>query len=214
MHTCEICGKEFETESALRGHKLGAHKADKAKEKNVNLSPKLTSTETAIAERAATQDDGWFHLTEDDLEDFSLMQNPLDLPPEAAKEQNEKRLAFRWCERTPERVDQLTRHAQPPLRWAICNRNTTPFLKPYIDDLLGCVTSLDQVLLCKPWSHHMMVQQAKQELANVQDRSGTLSGKKDQIAREGTEVYEGKQYRIGDRDEVMADEGLADLVAE
>ena len=217
MFTCEICQKQFETEAALRGHILGAHKGEKQamEQPKTKSNMSLTPEQYAIAQRAEAQDDSWMTISEADLNDFSLMNNPLDLPPEAAKEQNEKRYAFRWCERTVERVDQLTRGAQPPLRWAICNRNTTPFLENYIDDLLGCVTKLDQVLLVKPWAHHARVQAAKRELAETRDNTGTLKGKKDQIASDGIETYEGKEYQITGKDVVMADEAqVGDLIAE
>ena len=83
-----------------------------------------------------------------------------------------------------------------------------------MDELWGGVTRLDQILLCKPWSHHVRVQAAKHELAEVHDRSGNLEGKKAQLDIDGVEAFEGAKHRITTSDEVMADESIADLIAE
>ena len=66
------------------------------KETKTETTKALTSAQQAIAERVAAQDTEWFGITEDELEDFSLMNNPFDLPPEAARLQNEKVYAFRF----------------------------------------------------------------------------------------------------------------------
>ena len=89
--TCE-CGKSFEKETeqnarkALRMHKLNCKHSEKARETETKTKTTkiLTSEQQAIAERVASQDTDWFAIREDELEDFSLMNNPFDLPPEAA----------------------------------------------------------------------------------------------------------------------------------
>ena len=225
---CEECQKVFKNERGLRTHRQKKHtkkplestiKKQTAEEPKTVVPVALTSDEQAIAERAAKQDTGWMAIREDELNDFSLMTNPLDLMPEARKEVDEKRFAFRWCERTSNRIDQLTRAAQPPLRWAICTRTTTPFLKSYVDDLLGCIVTLDQVLLYKPWHHFQLVQNAKAELADIQDASGTLAGKKREIedkdddvevfADEGIKPRHAK-FGVKGSDQVLVDEAVAD----
>ncbi|MHC4791519.1 MAG: C2H2-type zinc finger protein [Planctomycetota bacterium] len=211
MFECEECKNEFKTKAALGSHKKQKHQVKEPETKQETTKHlSLTSDQQAIAERVAKQDTSWMTIREDELEDFSLINNPYDLMPEAAKEQNEKRFAFRWCTRTPQRIDELTRSVQPPLRWAICTRNTTPFLAQYVDDLLGCITQGDQVLLYKPWSHHELVKQAKAELAGIQDDTGRLAGKKQQMEREDIKVMEGADYKITSSDEVVADEGVID----
>ncbi len=219
---CEYCPKKCKSERGLQIHikkihvpewKIKDESPDKPKtkaEQKTIESPKptlsLTSDEQAIAERVAKQDTDWFAIRGDELNDFSLMANPLDLQPEAKKMQDEHKYAFRWCERKTQRIDQLTRAAQPPLRWALCTRTTTPFLAQYVDDLLGCICTLDQVLLYKPWHHHELVKKAKAELADIQDGSGTLAGKKRQIEErdDDVEVMSGSQFSIKGSDVMMS----------
>ena len=225
--SCDICGKTFEkptqrrAETAVRMHKNGAHKEQKATEnkpKTKNQIPAhLTPDERAIAERVQAQSTGnvddWFTLTEDDLNDFSLMANPFDLPPEAKKLQDEKRYAFRYCERKPQRIDELTRSVTPPLRWMLVTRNSLPEMAKYVDDILGCVCKYDQALLFKPWAHHEMVKAEKQKLAEAVDQSGNLSGKREAIqSQRGDDVrtFVGSEYKIGSRDEVMEAEEIMD----
>ena len=133
----------------------------------------LTPEERSIVERVSNQDTEWFGLTESDLNDFSLANNPLNISnyPVAAKLEREKKFVFRWCERTPGRVDALTRSAQPPLRWAIVNRQTLPEMSEYVDPVLGCVCCLDQLLLFKPYAHAMMVKKSKNELSEAKANS-------------------------------------------
>ena len=219
--TCE-CGKSFEKDTAdsarkaLRMHKISCGRRDKAEAKKIETKTKttkiLTSEQQAIAERVASQDTDWFAIREDELEDFSLMNNPFDLPPEAAKLQNEKVYAFRFCEKTPDRIDYLTRNQQPPLRWAIVNKTTLPELGYLVDEMTGGVCVLDQILLFKPWGHHQRVKNAKAAIAEGQDNSGTIEGKQREMnnPQEGIEAYTGKSHRITGSDEVLADEATID----
>ena len=55
----------------------------------------LTPDQQAIADRVEAQDKLWHTIREDELNDFSLMNNPFDLPPEAASLQERKIYAFR-----------------------------------------------------------------------------------------------------------------------
>lgn len=186
--------------------------------KKTKGSLNLTPDQQALAERVAAQDDSWWTIREDEIQDFSLMENPFDLMPEAQKLQDERKYAFRWCENTTKRVDYLCRSKQPPFRWSIANSTNLPELRGYIDNMTGAIHREDQVLLCKPWHFHELVKKAKQDLAEAQDRSGDLSqGARERImsSRDNdVEVMAGKQYKITSSDEVMADastyEGLDD----
>jgi hypothetical protein len=177
----------------------------------------LTPEQQSIAERVASQDTDWFAIGEESMTDFSLMVNPMDLMPnypEAAKLQNEKKFAFRWCERTPQRVDQLTRSVSPPLKWAIVNRNNLPEMDRHIDPMLGGVCCLDQILLFKPWAHAAMVRKAKDEMADAR-----FNAPRQRIQTDGKiEVKEGREHRIGSNDVVTyqdeRSDGLGDLVVE
>lgn len=224
MFQCPECDKQFDKKRGLDMHVKRTHskapetKTTKTKTTATPLPSEMTPDQRAIHERAAKQDIGWMTIREDELNDFSLMKNPFDLPPEAQKLQDEKKYAFRFCERTPDRIDYLTRSVEPPLKWAIVTRTSLPVLSKYIDDLWGCICVRDQVLLFKPWHHHVLVKKAKEDLAEVGYQSGSLTGRKQQIESktEGVEAYaeqatpEKSKYKIGGSDVVMADEAEVD----
>ena len=177
--------------------------ADQAPVQPVDSS-QLTPEELAIARRVAAEGPILDH-GEEGMVDFSLAEDPLKLPEPALKEQREKRLAFRWIRRSPERIDQV-RNASPPLRWWICNRVNTPFLAKYVDPVLGAVVRMDLILVCKPWSHFMAEQKAKLELADM----GTASTIK---AKDGVRDGKGEHYewKGGMRPESSTDRLSAEL---
>lgn len=186
----------------------------------VTLSP----DEKGIADRVASQDTSWFTIREDELNDFSLAVNPLDIKdaiPEAWKMQVEKVYAFRWCERTPRRIDELTKSVSPPLRWALVTRTTLPELESYIDPVLGCIANLDQALLFKPWAHHQIVKDAKADMAKAKANGSGL----DAVAKQGDDkvkMFTGERAKMGSGDEVQYEDGrtfdgesgLGDLVVD
>jgi hypothetical protein len=134
----------------------------------------LTADQRAIVDRVTSEDTSWFAIGEESMVDFSLSVNPMDLKanfPEAHKLQTEKKYVFRFCERTPTRIDELTRSAQPPLRWAIVNRQSLPELTERVDPILGCVCCLDQMLLFKPYSHHIKVMEARNRSKEAKTKS-------------------------------------------
>jgi len=187
-------------------------KTETGKTINPNVNPNLTAEERQIVDRVESQDTSWMTIKESDMEDFSLMADPMELPPPAKKAQDEKRYAFHWAALTPSRIDQLTKMANPPLRWAICTRTTFPELAPWINDAYGCVTRHDCALLFKPWSHHMKVKEAKDALNKAYEEGSGIKGGKNKIAsRDGdVEVLSGKQYKIDGNDQVLADESTFD----
>jgi len=178
--------------------------------KTTNLTPE----QQAIASRSETQEPlkRPHPVREDELNDFSLMKNPLDLPEAAQKLQDKKIYAFRWCERTPGRIDYLTRSELPPMRWGLVTRTTVPELEDLVDPMLGCICRLDQALLYKHWEDHARVQKAKMELAEAGLNTGSLEGKKHQMQDKNAdvEVMTGEGQRISGADEVMADEAIID----
>lgn len=153
----------------------------------------LMPEEQAIVNRVSgAVDKDWETIGEDSAIDFSLMLSPFRLPPAAQKEQDEKHYAFRWIERKPTRVDEM-RNKPVPFKWEICNRITTPFLKDFIDETLGCVCREDQILVYKPWWMHQREQDWKHQLADGKDRSGRIA------ARDG-EFKDGVEFIASERD--------------
>uniref|UniRef100_A0A6H1ZM87 Uncharacterized protein n=1 Tax=viral metagenome TaxID=1070528 RepID=A0A6H1ZM87_9ZZZZ len=182
-------------------------------EASINLTPE----ERAIATRAMAETDEWEPIREDELNDFSLQITPLELKhnfPEAWKEQVEKRYAFRWCERIDKRIDELTRGGHPVTRWKICTRNTTPVLAHYVDNVLGCIARLDQVLLFRPWDRHMMEKRAKEQLTEARVNSGKPENIVMRRASDKIEAYSGPKYKIGSTDEVQYEDLRQDAEVE
>jgi hypothetical protein len=159
------------------------------------------------------------------MNDFSLSVNPWDLPREVKKLQDEKRYAFRYCERTPARIDMLTRSQAPPLKWGIVNAVQLPELAHLVDPITGGVCVGNQILLFKPWAHHAKVKEAKARLADGAARSQSLDGAAAKLSSPDGKIQAttGAENRIGNRDVVIAAEdpqdvgsggsGVEDLVA-
>lgn len=179
-----------------------------------NLSREaITSEQQAIQQRVLAEPAEWETITEEQMNDFALMTNPLNLNesfPEAWKEQIEKRYAFRWCEREDKRIDELTRSGHPVTRWKLCTRTTTPFLAKYVDSVWGCVTRLDQVLLFRPWERHMIERRAKDRTAEAHAEAGKAENVAMRNAQEGVEAFSGPEHKIGSGDEVQYTDNRAD----
>lgn len=175
----------------------------------------MTPEQQAIAARVAADgtDDGWLHISEADMNDFSLSVNPWDLPKDAKKLQDERRYAFRFCERTPSRIDQLTRSQAPPLKWGIVNATQLPELAHLVDPITGGVCVGNQILLFKPWAHHAKVKEAKARLAEGASRSQSLDGAALKLSSGDGKISAttGDSAKIGARDYVVAAEDPRDL---
>ena len=184
----------------------------KAEKEEKSTSSALTPEESAIFQRVQAEDDDWKTITEGDIEDFSLSQYPFQLPPEAQKLLDEKKFAFRYAEMKPARIDML-RNAPAPLKWWICNATTMPQLKKYCDPIHGGIQELDQLLMFKPFWMHEKVLAAKHDLADIQDKGGSLEMKDGEVDEErGIEWHAGKEHKITSRDEVMDPGGALDQV--
>jgi len=172
------------------------------KEDGTEHTTELTPEERALAARIASGDREWETITEESMGDFSLAEDPYKLPPEAAKQQAEKKFAFRWVEATPSRVDMI-QSLDPPARWWICNATNTPFLEKHIDPAHGGIQKLDQLLMFKPWWMHERYQDAKMQIAKAKDRGGditTRDGKKESYG----EWKAGPEHKITGNDVIMA----------
>lgn len=200
---------------------LTTEQTPKDNQNSVHGMGSLTPDERAIVERSMAESTEWETIREDQLNDFSLSITPLDLKhnfPEAWREQSEKRYAFRWCERTSKRIDELTRGGHPVTRWKICTRSTTPFLSDYVDSILGCIARLDQVLLFRPWDRHMLEKRAKDNLTEAKANSGKPENIATRRVSDKIEAFSGPEHKIGSRDEAIYEdtraEELGDLVVD
>jgi hypothetical protein len=170
----------------------------------------LTSEENAIRQRVLSDDDGWTGITEESMEDFSLMADPFELPPEAKELFDRGELAFRWAEMSTKRIDEL-RNAPVPMKWWIANATSVPALAKYCDPVHGGIQKLDQILFVKPFWMLQKVRDAKKELADIQSEGGNLKKKNQQKVDEaGSQWVAGENAKIQDGDFFM-DEGSEHL---
>lgn len=187
----------------------------------------LTPEEMAIFQRVKNESKDWETITEESVDDYSLMEDPFKLPDEVKKFENERQFKFRWIERKSERLDEI-RSAKVPNKWWIVNADTFPTLTDLCDPILGCISRLDQMLVFKPWWMHEKRMQLLDELNAAQDRSGTLEGKNGET-RDGVQFMAGKrspdeptplrgEVKAGDKIEYQEtgseDHSFGDLVTE
>ena len=177
----------------------------------VAINKSLTAEEAAIASRIMSESDEWQTLTEGDVEQFSLADDPMPFPEPVRELVERKLFAFRWVARTIDRIDQV-RNKPVPFRWYLVNRTSSPGSAPefrrYFDPNTGGIHSLDQVLVFKPWWMFDMQQRMKRELADIQDNTGALERKDGIEPQKGVRAHTGEAYRIGNRDEVQFDEEI------
>jgi len=165
-------------------------------------SPILSPEEMAIFQRVKNESRDWETITEEDVDDYSLMEDPFKLPDMAQGYQDRREFAFRWIARTTERLDEV-RSASVPNKWWIVNADTFPELQSECDPVLGCVCKLDQMLVFKPWWMADKRRQMVQDLNEAQDRSGTIEGK-DGMVTDSAYITAGK--RSGDDPRKRGDE--------
>lgn len=167
----------------------------KTTEKQVRKATKktqaLTPEERAIFQRVKNESKDWETITEESVDDYSLMEDPFILPDEVKEFETKRQFKFRWIERKSERLDEI-RSAKVPNKWWIVNVDTFPTLESLCDPILGCISRLDQMLVFKPWWMHEKRMQLLDELNTAQDRSGTLEGK-DGETRDGVQFMAGKR---------------------
>lgn len=160
-------------------------------EKVTKKTQALTPEEMAIFQRIKNEADDWKTITEESVDDYSLMEDPFKLPDQVREFEVKKQFKFRWIERKSERLDEI-RSAKVPNKWWIVNVDTFPTLESLCDPILGCISRQDQMLVFKPWWMHEKRMQLLDELNAAQDRTGTLEGK-DGETREGVQFIAGKQ---------------------
>ena len=216
--TCDQCKATFTSARALRGHIMGKHE-NNIKQELTTEKRTLTPEEAAIVARSQSEDTAWHAIREDEMQDHSLSNNPFSISnyPEAQKMIDEKRYVFRWCERTPQRIDELTRASKPPYRWSLVTRTTAPFMEQYIDVILGCVCQGDQALLFKPYGHAEIVRRQKEGLANARGEAAKPENAIGKHISDKIVARSGKEFAIKEGQDIVEFEdtdGVGDLVVE
>jgi hypothetical protein len=243
-HKCTACGRDYSTPAYLENHIRLAHSEPTSPTEKepapmtetqatyetlsaitsppaapaAPASPHspLTPDERALVDQITRSKADWSAITEESMLDFSLSEDPLKLPPEAKARQDRKEFAYRWCERTPKRVAELT-NAAAPLKWWVANSTTAPYLQKYVDPTVGGILRLDQLLLLKPWNLHQKVKDAVNEAAKALYNSRELDkGGAQKIQsrddRGHLKVVAGDRAKIQHGDAVF--EGEADAVGD
>lgn len=151
----------------------------------------LTPEEMAIFQRVRGESTDWKTITEESVDDYSLMQDPFKLPDIVKVLESEKKFKFRWVERTARRLDEV-RSQQVPNKWWIVNFETFPQFIEFFDPVLGTINREDQMLVFKPWWMHVKRMELIDTLNTAQERSGTLEGKDGEV-RDGAHFIAGKR---------------------
>ena len=188
------------------------NKAPQKRDATETKTSSLTPEERALADRLSSDDRSWETIKEDDLNDFSLREDPYKLPAEAVEKEQKREFKFRWVEKRPERIDQI-KSLEPPARWWVCNRDSTPFLAHLCDPVHGGIQKLDQILMFKPYWMFDKHQAAKTQIAESKLSSGDLKNRDGQQEDWG-EYRAGPEHRITGKDEVMADTAYDEAVGE
>jgi len=172
--------------------------------KPVNLTPE----ELAIYQRVKTEGERareWETIAESDIEDFSLREDPMKLPEFAQKLKDAKLYAFRWVEKSKERLDGI-RSMSPPMKWWIVNAATIPESTDDVDPVLGYVSKLDQLLVFKPYWMFAAQQRIKREMADNKNQAGDVHKKDGFVPADNIQLRAGPDFKISSKDEVVADE--------
>jgi hypothetical protein len=189
-----------------RKAKMETKETKETKTNDNRVTAILTPEQQALVNRAAAETAEWAPIRGDEVNDFSLMTTPLDLRvnfPEAWKAQVEKVYAFRWCEKTDKRIDELTKGGHPITQWKLCTRTTTPFLEKYVDSIIGCITRLDQVLLFRPWDRHMLEKNARNQIKVAKENADKPENMALKRAANGVNAFSGPEHKIGSNDVVQ-----------
>ncbi len=143
------------TEPKKRGKafvRKGFKPPDDQKDNVVIMQDNLTPEERSVYSRVAAESDEWKTITEADVEDFSLSEDPFKLPPPAQKLRDRKKFAFRWITRSAARLDQVKSKNVPFRWWPVNSTQPAPgVLDAFIDSNNGCISREDQMLVFKPW---------------------------------------------------------------
>lgn len=165
----------------------------------------LTAEEAALRSIVQAEQDTWLGLTDADIEDFSLSEDPFKLPKEAQQLQDRKEFAFRWCEAKVTRAKEL-QNAPVPFRWWICNATTCPTLARHCDSIDGGIHNRDQILLIKPWWMAEKVKKLKNAMDEARGKARDPKNRAGQKIDDGLEFASQEQARLTGKDFIRYDE--------
>lgn len=242
-YICDTCNKSFDASHLLKNHIRLSHvgktrtvrepmqieKEEKEKvipvaETTEPIEPiekpqALTPDENALFDQISRSKMDWEQITEDDLNDFSLSEDPMKLPPEAARKQELREYAFHWAAENSKRIAQLTGAAAPD-KWWVVNRTTAPWLpSKYFDPTVGAIRKKGCILMMRPWKLHQLVKNAKLKLANALYESRDISkGAAERVASHDDQghvkVVTGDRAAIRGGDTVFNGEASSDGIGE
>jgi hypothetical protein len=177
----------------------------KAKEKDTKeMLPNMTPEEAAIYQRVKGEKEDWEKIQFEEIQDYSLMEYPFQLPDCAKKLVEQRKYFFRFVEKKTGRIDDLINRKKPH-RWLPVNRDTFPdWPRSLFDGLHGGVQELDQIMMYQPYEYKVMRDRIKNELAELQARGGTLESRDGIEDKDrGVSWRSGEGVKITGKDEVM-----------
>jgi hypothetical protein len=160
---------------------------------------KMTAEEQAIAAEIMNVDNSWETITEGDLTDFSLSEDPYKLPEQAEKLKDSKRFCFKWILNDLARLKEVT-NLEVPLKWWIVNRTNIPELENLCSDVDGAVHCKDQILVFKPYwmlkaYQNIVTQSGEEKMKDLASMDGETG--------DGHKWKAGTENKITSNDQVM-----------
>lgn len=108
----------------------------------------LTDNEAQLLHLLQTEDGQWPKA--EVVDDYALMQDPFELPPECKKMEAEKKWRYRWLDPYSPNFKMSTNKASP-IHWRLCNRMSAPEIPDRYFDVSGGVRNMGLVLSKMPW---------------------------------------------------------------
>lgn len=150
----------------------------------------LTDVETNLLTHAYTGDVDWAGVVEA-LDDYEIMRDAFEVPPECMVRQERKEFRYRWL--NPADRERFDMQTSGKLRWWVCNRTNASYIPDQYRDANGLVRRSGLVLAKMPYAMYLKRQTTVWQLATPARKVGPANS-------EGYE-YTGEQggkFRKGD----------------
>lgn len=153
----------------------------------------LTDTDSHLIKLANQEDFDWdraFNAVQV-LDDYSVLQDPFEIPPECKARHANNEFRYRWLE--PGDKDRFLMQTTGRFPWVVCNRNNAPYIPDQYRDENGLVRRAGMVLGMMRYDLYMARQMRIWKLSETTDRKGPAKA-------EGYEYTgtEGGKIRSGD----------------